>query len=236
MVYYSYIIINLINGKKYIGEHSTENLKDGYMGSGVLIRKAIKKYGKKNFKKEILNFFDSKQKAYDDQIKWINEYNTLFPNGYNLSPTGGYGVNSSVLSENTKNKIRISNSGKNNGMYGKTHSKEVKNLLKMIKSGSTISDKTRNMYRDGRRKGKNNPMYNKSAFDVWIKKFGYDKALLLKEKHNSNISKGCKGIKDTEESRKRKSESALKRKKTLCSHCGKYFDPGNLKIHERSLG
>jgi hypothetical protein len=47
-----YIITNLTSGKKYIGSDSNNNKY--YYGSGVNIKKAIKKYGKKNFKKDIL--------------------------------------------------------------------------------------------------------------------------------------------------------------------------------------
>ena len=46
-----YLITNLINGKRYIGMDSKNNPQ--YLGSGTLILKAIKKYGKENFKKEI---------------------------------------------------------------------------------------------------------------------------------------------------------------------------------------
>ena len=49
-----YKIINLINGKYYYGIHSTENIFDGYMGSGKTIVNAIKKYGVENFTKEII--------------------------------------------------------------------------------------------------------------------------------------------------------------------------------------
>jgi hypothetical protein len=47
-----YITTNLINGKQYIGLHSKNN--KSYLGAGTLLLKAIKKYGKENFSKEIL--------------------------------------------------------------------------------------------------------------------------------------------------------------------------------------
>jgi hypothetical protein len=53
-MFYIYRTTNLINGKTYIGQHKKTNRRGKYIGSGLILRKAIKKYGKENFKVEIL--------------------------------------------------------------------------------------------------------------------------------------------------------------------------------------
>ena len=44
-IHYNYITTNKINGKRYVGMHSTDNIDDKYLGSGQLLIKAINKYG-----------------------------------------------------------------------------------------------------------------------------------------------------------------------------------------------
>ena len=71
--YYTYQTKNLINGKTYIGIHTTKNLDDGYMGSGLNLRRAIKKYGLDNFVKTILSFFDTMEEMVEEEKFLVNE-------------------------------------------------------------------------------------------------------------------------------------------------------------------
>jgi hypothetical protein len=65
MYHYLYKVTNNINGRYYFGAHSTNKLDDGYLGSGVQIKRAIVKYGSENFKKEILCYCSSESELYE---------------------------------------------------------------------------------------------------------------------------------------------------------------------------
>ena len=58
--YFIYETTNTLNGKKYRGVHCTNNLDDGYLGSGVLLKQAIAKHGKENFTREIIHLCKNK--------------------------------------------------------------------------------------------------------------------------------------------------------------------------------
>lgn len=113
-----YLITNKISNKKYVGQtvqtlekrwkrhcwNSTLKRKDA-----MAITQAITKYGKENFIIEILEVCVSQELLNLAEQKWINELNTLSPNGYNLS-TGGN--SKGHLSDETKRKISLANIGK----------------------------------------------------------------------------------------------------------------------------
>lgn len=92
--YYVYIVKNSINGKKYIGKRrcSCEIADDKYLGSGIILKKAIKKYGKENFTKGIIEVCETEDEAYDREIYWIAYYDATHSDEfYNISE-GGAGV------------------------------------------------------------------------------------------------------------------------------------------------
>lgn len=94
-------------------------------------------------------------------------------------------------------------SGERNGMYGKTHSEETKKAFSIKYSGEknpfyqkkhTI--KTRHIQSQkkiGLYSGKKNPMFNKSVFDCWVNKYGYDIATKMWENKKTNQSKIMSG-------------------------------------------
>lgn len=57
--YLVYKTTNLVNGKIYIGQHQTYDPNDNYLGSGRELRVDIQKFGRENFKREILFDFDN---------------------------------------------------------------------------------------------------------------------------------------------------------------------------------
>lgn len=58
--HFIYKTTNILSGRYYIGMHSTDNLDDGYLGSGDRLRLAVRKHGKENFEREILEFVNSR--------------------------------------------------------------------------------------------------------------------------------------------------------------------------------
>ena len=124
-----YKITNLINGKIYIGQSHVDN--ENYYGSGLAINGAIKKYGKQNFKREILEYCDFAIQLIGQEIYWIKKLSSKSPNGYNLTDRGegasGYkhtdeqrkrnseSHKGNLLSEENKRKIRESCKGMNKG-------------------------------------------------------------------------------------------------------------------------
>ena len=121
-----YKIINKINNKIYIGQDSNDIIS--YYGGGVLIKKAIQKYGKENFIKEILETCSTKEELCEKEQYWISYYNsTNLKIGYNITGGGNSGNYRHIMPESAK--LAIS---ENNAKYwlGKHIPEETKEKIR----------------------------------------------------------------------------------------------------------
>jgi group I intron endonuclease len=131
-----YKITNKINGKCYIGQ-TRQKLSDRWIhhcsvSSGCLaIKSAIDKYGKNNFTIEQIYKAYSISDLNKKEAKFINKFNTLAPNGYNLK-TGG---NSPRYSEESRKKMSDVHKGNPGYWVGKSHSEDTKQKISKAKSG-----------------------------------------------------------------------------------------------------
>ena len=71
--HYIYKTICKITNKYYIGMHSTDNLEDGYIGSGKRLWYSINKHGKDNHEVEILEFLPTREELKEREAQLVNE-------------------------------------------------------------------------------------------------------------------------------------------------------------------
>ena len=101
--YIVYKITNIVNNKIYIGKHETYDLDDNYFGSGKYLKRAISKYGIKNFTKEILFIYDNELNMNDKEAQLVSEEFVAREDTYNLclGGKGGFSyINSNGLNKN----------------------------------------------------------------------------------------------------------------------------------------
>jgi group I intron endonuclease len=139
-----YITTNMINGKKYVGQRKMDkNSKwKSYLGSGEALKKAINKYGKENFHREIIDI------AFDkNELNILEKYYTILfdtvndDNWYNMC----YGGGTYILTEEQRKEMSERMKSEANPMLGRKHTEEELKFLRQ------------------RFSGKNNPMHGKSG-------------------------------------------------------------------------
>lgn len=131
-----YKVSNSINSKLYIGQtvQKLEKRWKTHQSKGNALYNSIKKYGVEKFIIEAIDFAETIEELNEKEIYWIQFYNCISPNGYNLRLGG--------------------NSG------GK-HSEETKRKISEAGKGRPVSEKTRQLKKE-QMSGEKNPMYGKS--------------------------------------------------------------------------
>ena len=126
MYYFVYRTTNLVNGKYYIGCHQTDNINDGYLGSGKCLKYAIKKYGASNFTKEIIQFTETKEDMLLLEKSMITKEIIDDELSYNLK-FGGSGGNPGIIG----------------AFSGKTHTEETKQKIALMSTGKIHTESTK---------------------------------------------------------------------------------------------
>lgn len=157
-----YQTTNLLNGKIYVGKHTTKNLNDSYLGGGKVLKAAIKKHGRGNFKREILICALSEKYAFELEAEIVTTEFVKRKDVYNRIEGGGgpghgenhhlYGKPSARLgmhhTEETKRKISIS-------ATGQKHTDEHRKNNSLAKSGEK--------HPNWGKRGEGTPMYGRTG-------------------------------------------------------------------------
>ena len=211
-----YMTVNLINKKIYIGQDSMN--RSEYLGSGLLISNAIKRYGSQNFHKIILEHCSSKDELDEREKFWINKLNSNKKGvGYNIARGGeggdvltnhprrkeiikkmslhGGNRKGAKLSRESKDRISKSKSGTHWGH----HTEETKKRMSEIRVGMKFSEEHRRHLRENHR-----GMLGKIVSVETRRKIGFKNSLKKRtEEQKSNLRAKMTGRRHTEEARQK---------------------------------
>lgn len=83
--------IDRVDGKYYIGIHSTDDLDDDYFGSGTYLSNSLRYHGREKHSKTILEFYPTRKLASDREREMITDEMRGDPMCMNIAPGGGGG-------------------------------------------------------------------------------------------------------------------------------------------------
>lgn len=149
---YIYLTTCKVNHKLYVGKHQRSEFDTHYFGSGVILEKALRKYGLNNFTCEVIDVASSVEELNEKEkfwIKFLGTQNTKV--GYNIMG-GGEGYTSEDL-YGAKNPM-YGRTGVLSPRYGKHNTKHANELLSKfmknrikeqgsLRTGTKHSEKTK---------------------------------------------------------------------------------------------
>lgn len=218
---YVYKITNNVNGKIYIGQKKSEKLIENYWGSGKLIVEAIKKYGKDNFSREVLEWCETKDELNQRERYFIEKFNARSPDvGYNLALGGTViGMNHSA---ETRAKMSASHKGKPKSEAAKRKMSEAHKGKHLSEEHRKAINETQKISMIGKNVGKKHSEETKRLMSE------QRKGHLTSDETRKKISDANKGNVMSQEA-KAKMSAAHKRNigvtlyQLICKCCGEVF-------------
>lgn len=216
MFYTIYKITNKINDKIYIGKHQTDNLDDDYMGSGKYLKRAIEKYGRENFTKEILHIFESEDEMNAKEVELVSEDFVKRDDNYNLCPGGhgGWGYinlnerNNGFIAYNgtdshkevcRRNIEAFNNRMKNDAAYSATMKEKISKKLKEHQKvhgnpfqNKTHTERTKTIMSKKAKSRLSDPTKNPQYGKIWITNGKSSKMIMKETKLPQGWQKGRK--------------------------------------------
>ena len=156
--HYVYRITNKINGKFYVGIRSSKKSfeEDGYWGSGTAIRRAVNKYGKESFKRELICCCDCRKQASRIEEILVDEELRDSLSCYNRK-TGGY--SSGIPGKETRAR-------QSKAMKGRKHTDETKAKIgrnNKSRKGKKHTDKSKANMSEGQKGNQNTKGQKRTA-------------------------------------------------------------------------
>lgn len=218
MKYTVYKTTNLVNGKQYIGKHATVDPNDEYLGSGVQLLRAIAKYGRQNFVKEVLFAYDTAEEMNAKEAELVTEEIVASSSFYNMCLGGNGGaivlypehpqydeIRQKLSVAQQARKEEISRIAKENhrlkkvGMYGKTQSEHQRSVTSKRCKGT-----------------KRDPAH-----------VAAQRESIIKTLSDPNYVHPNKGRKLSADHLEKMRQANLQSPKLTCSNCGKTMDVRN---------
>ena len=178
------------NGKLYIGQKKFNHGFETYLGSGVAFKEAVKKYGKENFERIILQIAYSKEELNDYEIKYIELFDASEKHNrdfYNIALGGGV----------------IGLKGEDSPNYGKHQSEEHRRKNSEAHKGKKATEEARKKMSEAGKEKEFSEEHRRN-----LSKAG--KGREFSEEHKKKIGEGNRGKKRSEETIKKRTETRKK--------------------------
>lgn len=217
--HYLYKTTNNLSGRYYYGMHSTNDLNDGYLGSGTQLRRAIKKHGKENFTIEIIEFFKDRELLKKKESELVTLQEISKKECMNLRVGGGMDYKPPVSDETRKKMSEAQKKRPINWVAlkkatqkwtGSHHTEESKKKISESNIGKTHTDEMKDHFSEVSKK-----LWQNDEYKDKVRK-------AMKAANNSNR----KGVTLSDETKNKISQSKKDKKITpqiriTCPNCNK---------------